>query len=562
MTRRLAVAACLAVATFLGGALPAGAHAELEETSPRAGETLSDAPAEVVLKFTEPVDAVPGGVRVYDAQARRIDRGGPILEEGRGEAVLLDLPPLQDGAYIVTWRVASADSHPVRGAFTFRVGKAPGREPRALAARLLAADGGNQVVGGLHALARFFELAGLLVLVGALWFVVTLWPPGAVQRQAATLIGLALVVGVVSALALLALQGPYSGGLGLGSALDPQLLGAVVETRFGWSVISRLALLASTSFLVSRIVRPAGPSGRRLVGRATVGVLGVGLLATVTSAGHAASGRWVPLGVAADVLHLAAGALWLGGLMVAMAMLRGRASDGHEAAAAVQRFSKTAFWAVLVLIATGALQSLRQVGEPAALAGTTYGRVLLIKLAAFAGMVLVATVSRRLVQRLLAGKSAPSEGHGPDGQSTTARLRRSIALEVGIAVVVLGMTALLVNAVPARDALAQPFATEARAGPKVIVDISVEPAKSGPLDLHLYTLSDAGAPVAVAALDASLTLRDADIGPLIVPLVRAGPNHFASYGFDLPVAGRWVLSLVVEEGAGRRAGAEVTLPIR
>ena len=554
--RRGTVAAAIICLTLLFAASPTGAHAELKETSPRAGETLPEAPSEVVLTFTEPVDAVPGGVRVYDSRARRIDRGGPLLEEGGGEAVLLELPPLQQGAYIVTWRVASADSHPIRGAFTFRVGEAPGREPRALAARLLAADGGDPLVGGLHALARLFQLAAVLVLVGTLWFAVVVRTSDALPRDATTLIGLTLVTGLASALALFLLQGPYTGGLAVDSALDPELLGSVANTRFGRSVIARLILLALTSFLVSRVVTRADRRGP--TGRATVALLGVSLLATVTTAGHAASGRWVALGATVDVVHLAAASLWLGGLVVALVLLR-RGQGRSAAVRTVDQFSTTAFWSVLVLIATGTLQSVRQVGEPGALFGTTYGRVLFLKVGAFGAMVLVASVSRRLVRRI-APALEPLDGDGLD-RGTVARLRRSVSLEVMIGAVVLVLTALLVNAIPARDALALPFSVEARATPDLLVDISVEPAKAGPLDLHLYTLTAAGAPVEVTAVDASLSRRDGDIGPLVVPLVRAGPNHFASYGFDVPVPGRWVLSLVVEQG-GERHGVEVSLAIR
>ena len=564
MVKRGWVAALIALVLVSIAGAPAGAHAELAETSPRAGQALTKAPPEIVLTFTEPVEAVPGGIRVYDEAGNRVDKGAPILEEGGGEEVLLDLPPLQDGAYIVTWRVASADSHPIRGAFTFRVGEAPGREPRALAARLLAADGGDPLVGGLHALARFVGLAALLVLAGALWFAVSLWPPGAWQREASAVIGTALIAGVVSSLALLVLQGAYAAGLEIDGVADLSLIRSTAESRFGWSIVARLAFLAVTSFLASFVIRPSGAAKDSLAGRSAVAVLGLGLLGTITLAGHAASGRWVPLGVAVDVVHLAAASLWLGGLVVAIAMLRPGAPGEAEMMRAVARFSTVAFWAVLAVLGTGTVQSIRQVGEVAALTGTTYGRLVLLKVAGLSLMVGVAAVSRRLIRR-----SPPDVDSEPAARESTfqrervrSRLRRSVAVEAAIAVLIVGTTALLVNAVPGRDSLALPFAVDVKLGPDVLVDISVEPAKAGPLDLHLYTLRPDGAPIEVSAMAASLSLPERDIGPLLVPLVPAGPGHFASYGFDLPVAGGWVLSLVVEERGGRRSGSEVVLPIR
>ena len=68
------------------------------------------------------------------------------------------------------------------------------------------------------------------------------------------------------------------------------------------------------------------------------------------------------------------------------------------------------------------------------------------------------------------------------------QLRRAVGAETVIAVVVLAVTALLVNAQPARSALAQPFSAEMRSD-LVWVNVTVDPAKAGPTDLHIYTLS-------------------------------------------------------------------------
>ena len=107
------------LALFLLGASPATAHTPLERTVPEAGAQLAAAPREVVLRFAEGVRPVPGGIRVFDEDGTRVDEARP---HSVGGAVTLALPPLTKGAYVVSWRVVSADGHPVRGAFTFRVG--------------------------------------------------------------------------------------------------------------------------------------------------------------------------------------------------------------------------------------------------------------------------------------------------------------------------------------------------------------------------------------------------------------------------------------------------------
>src|SRR5207248_33031 len=114
------VATSVAIATVLLTALPASAHAMLQATTPGDGAHLDTAPSVVTMTFSEPVSAPLGAVRVFDARGRRVDNGNVVA---RDATVSLGLDgSLADGCYIVTWRVISADSHPVRGAFNFTVG--------------------------------------------------------------------------------------------------------------------------------------------------------------------------------------------------------------------------------------------------------------------------------------------------------------------------------------------------------------------------------------------------------------------------------------------------------
>src|SRR5215831_4652541 len=117
--RRLVVGAAFAVVVVLVTAGPAAAHATLESTSPADGEHLDKAPSQVTLTFSEDIGAPPGAVRVFNAQGHRVDNGDV---SARDNTATVKLDSIGDGGYIVTWRVISADSHPVNGAFTFTVG--------------------------------------------------------------------------------------------------------------------------------------------------------------------------------------------------------------------------------------------------------------------------------------------------------------------------------------------------------------------------------------------------------------------------------------------------------
>ena len=563
---RFLPAVVLALGLILVGASPAAAHAELQETDPAGGAVLSQAPRQVVLRFSEPVEVSFGSIRVFGHDGRRLDTGQPAHPEGRAEAVGLNLPALDSGAYVVTWRVLSADAHPVRGAFTFRVGTGPsgGDDTAALAQRLLNAQGGSTAVGAAYGAVRFAVFTALVLLVGVTAFVVALWPAGlGVTRVRRLLVG-AWAVSVVSTALGIGLQGAYAGALDLSDAVKPTVVEAVVQTRFGRVWISRLVLLVGAAGVLGLLTRrPATTPSRRLV--AVTAVVGAGLLATPGLAGHAGTGSLAPLAVAVDVIHLGAVSVWLGGLAVLVGVLL-RQGDRNTLWRVAPRFSRVAFAAVIVILATGTLQSWRQVGSLAALTSTTYGRLLLAKIALFATMVGLAAASRSWVRRRyrkpqLALSTGPGAAAAEDPGASLGRLRRSVGAEAAVAGVVLVVTSLLVNAVPAKTALAKPYAAELVAK-DLLVEVTVDPAKAGPLDLHVYTLTPAGIIRDVEDVTAKLSLPAKDVGPLTAPLRRAGPGHFAAYGFDVPIPGAWRLEVVARLSDVDQVQASAEVPIR
>ena len=120
------------------------AHARLDSSTPSNDEVLRRAPAQVVLHFSEPVETAFGSVRVYDGAARRVDDGRttrPAAARGRGRL----RSGLPRGTYTVAWRVVSADSHPVSGAFVFHVGK-PGAGAAGVASQVLDEQAGSRAV--------------------------------------------------------------------------------------------------------------------------------------------------------------------------------------------------------------------------------------------------------------------------------------------------------------------------------------------------------------------------------------------------------------------------------
>src|SRR5271155_2582672 len=115
--RMLIVIVTLLVAAF--GATAARAHAFLDHASPLVGSTVAAAPREVVLSFTQNLEAAFSTVEVTDASGARVDQGKAQIS---GNTMQIGVKPLPPGSYKVRWHVLSVDTHRTEGSFSFHVG--------------------------------------------------------------------------------------------------------------------------------------------------------------------------------------------------------------------------------------------------------------------------------------------------------------------------------------------------------------------------------------------------------------------------------------------------------
>jgi copper transport protein len=171
-----------------------------------------------------------------------------------------------------------------------------------------------------------------------------------------------------------------------------------------------------------------------------ISIPALGLLGTWAFAGHSSSMRWPTLGVVTDVAHHAAAAVWIAGLaIVGWLVIPNRSHD--EVVAVVRRFSTVAAASVAVLVVTGIVQSVRLVGSPADLFAADHGRYLAVKLAILAGMLGLANLNRRRVDRQLDDPDTLHHHVGP--------LRKAMLAEFAIGLVIIAVTAAMVVSPPA-----------------------------------------------------------------------------------------------------------------
>ena len=533
---KLLAALVLAVTGLVVLASPAGAHAALASTEPASGAVLDESPSEIVLTFTESVQAGDDAIRVFDAAGEQVDTGDVEQPDGRTVAAAID--DLDDGGYVVVWKIVSADGHPIGGAFTWRVGADSAAVDSSVVEGVLAGQGASRAVGVLYGVVRAVVFAGLLVLVGGAAFVAALWPAGRDRRRVRALLWWSLG----------ALAAATVAGIVLQAAETDSTVGEVLETTFGQAWAARLALLVPAAILLSRLRETARPWWR-VIGVVTA----IALLATPALSGHASSGRWLEVAKALDVLHLSAASVWIGGLAVLLwAAVR---TDVADAEAVTARFSPVAFGAVIVVVLTGTGQSIRQVTTLDALE-TSYGRLLAVKVVIVLALIGIASLTRSALHGRLAVEGEP-----------VGVLRKLVTAEVAVAVAVVAVTALLVDADPgdASGASGGPFnetvVLDGPSGDDVIVNVVAVPGTTGPTDLHVYVDNPAGGLTPPVDAVGTLSLPSAGVSGIDVPFVTAGPSHWSANDVDIPIAGEWELALDIFLTDVDKVSATFKIPI-
>lgn len=574
---RAAVAGSVILGGVVGYAAPAFAHAQLLGTSPANGTTVATPPADVVLTFGEAVQAPPTAIEIYAADGQRLVTGPVGHPAGRSDQVEVALPAAVKGTYVVSWRVISADTHPVQGAFTFSVGSASaGANVGALEQHLLSARHPSRAIGLLTGALRTLILLAVIVAVGAAALLVG-WPGGLRRgRVSVALLVAAGAAAVASAAAVLA-QGPYDAGKPLTDAFQSQVLSPVVHSSFGTGAAVRIgAALVVLGGVAAGLVAQGHRAPRRGVMPApwliAVLVGCGGLIVSLSLSSHATTGRWEPFGFIADLVHVAAGSVWVGGLIVLAAVLgpRGAVDDG-ELGGVIRRFSATAAISVALIVASGVFQAWRQVGSWNELSTTDYGTILLLKVTLVAAAVEAGWYSRRWVRHRLGPLGPPTaapvaraigpgaatasgvvaEGAGGvDGNSrpSAPRFRRWLAFEAVIGIGVVVLTGALVDAAPPQAeqvaASARAFTHRTTAGSDLL-SVAFYPLVPGSAHLAVQLTNRGTAPVDVLQVTAELSLPSRKIGPISVPLVHQFTGSWVAGNVVVPLAGRWQLQVTV-----------------
>ncbi len=567
----------LVLAVALIGAPAALAHARLEGTVPETGSTVARQPSEVIFKFDQPVGGTDGAVRVYDSEGHEVDDGNVEHPGGRGPWLGVGLEPnLPDGTYTATYRVISADTHIVYGGLVFNLGHASANGGVSVAG-LIGKDQSGEVTKLGFGVVRFLDYVSIALMVGGLIFLAFAAGPAlrergdgdsrwsaaglALRRRALPLLAFAVALGIVVSVLGILLQGASAAGVSLWSSLKWSIVEDTLDSRFGTVWLLRAIDWAALGIVLLAYLR--APRTRRwLTPLAAVGC--AYLVTTPAFAGHPSVESPVAVMFPADVIHVLASSVWVGGVAFLLLALPAATRELEPPdrtrllLATLARFSPIALASVVALAVTGLVQAYIDVRRVADLWETTYGLLVLAKMVLLVVLVGFGWVNRdRIIprlRRLVEGAAAPG--------SVGVLARRNLRGELATMLVVFGVTAALIAYTPPIDAASGPFSTTTSLGPAEL-EMSVEPAQVGLNTIHLYLIDAGDGAQFTKTKELTITARlpSKEIGPLQLPVHAGGPGHYIVAGAQLSPGGTWELEITDRVSAFDEFATTVSVPI-
>ena len=488
------------------------AHAQLRSVQPASGEVLSHPPENVILRFNEPVTPLksrwfwPNGTAI-DVQPRTI-----------GDNLILRVPAgVSNGTHMLSWRVVSADGHPIGGTHSFSVGAPSSRSDQIE----IPTPWPVAIARGLLTIALAFGPGGIL------WAALVRQPAGRLPR--------ALAWSCLPAAGLLfATQAMDLTGSGLDVLLTAETWRTTSLSPYGLATI----LAALAGFLA------ATGADRRFPVFLAWAVAAM----SFAVAGHAARAEPIALMASLVFIHALALIYWAGALPALI-----QALQRTEPLKEIVDFSRLAVPMVGLLVVSGAVLAFQQVERPAALVGTAYGWILLVKLALAAGLLLLGARHRFKLTPLL----ATAQEHAIPIFISSMRLE--IALMIAILVLTAGF-----RLTPPPRATNDIHSTRVDVhvhGPTAMANIALIPGSPGPNHIEVIPLDGDLRPMRPLAITLHFSRPQDMLEPLEVEATPADDGVWHAGPVYLPPGGKWDLmaDILINDFQKAKLGASVSL---
>jgi len=524
----------VALLTVLAPAQIASAHAILLTSEPAPSAVLDQSPTEIALFFNEFIDTVFGKIRILDSTGNVVQVVKPIRDAANHTIVRAPISTLESGTYVVVWRVASADSHPVQGSFAFQIGNTSSDVSAISKYQELERHG----LASLFNVIRWVTYLGVVLLIGGIGLLQAVRTDRLSPRSTLALMG-GWVFAALGTLEGLIAYGPHISGLKIYEAVDLSLLLETLTTQYGKMQLARLVLLGIIGALIA-VIQFRGTWWWKFGAWASL----VGVTLTLSMAGHPVATNPVALSVGLDMLHMLAVSLWVGPLLI---IVYDRnmwlATDESTSAPSLRWFSRTAGFAVPVIVVTGVIQAWLMLDGFGQILESRYGRTLIVKVCLVVVLIALGAVSRVAMQRKQSGS-----------------LRQSMGIEVLFGLIILALTSTLVAMPPKGVLEPAPLSSTIFQG-QMIVELSLTSARIGQSEVHMVVARADGTFVQIEAATARMSMpaRNIPNGPIV--LEETGSNHFSGVT-EFAYSGEWVIEILVKQTASSTTLFKIAVEIK
>ena len=559
MTRRgRIVLTAAAVAAGLLAPSTASAHAYLVKTVPAVSVVLNAPPPNVQLTYDEAVEPRFAIISVTNAQGQQETTGLPQRSPANPDTLVVPLRPhLPEGWYLIYWRAISVDGHPVQGAFTYAVGPNPGPAPQFRVPSIAASATSPQVL-----ITRWLMFVTVMVAIGLFVLRLVVIRPVVRRVPGTRLRALSVAFVVASVLALVAIPVYLdftTANDSLRSVFDVTALVPLFGvTAFGRAILDMelcFALFCVAAWVSLWVDRPERDhrSVAELVSSFGALLAAAAVVVVPGAAGHAAQTSPRGLTLSLDWLHVAAGSVWLGGLVGLLVVWFALPSRDRVPALSVgvPRFSAVAFGSVLLLAGSGIGEAVDHLPALDALWLTGYGQAILVKSGLLVAALAIASGNLlRSRPRLIAARRRPELGE------PAARLLRG--LMSGEVVVVTGIVfaaAVLSGLAPPPPAFALQNSALARVGPGTVarsvtragyrLQLLVSPNRAVAPDSFALRITRNGQPVRGANVTLTFDMTTMQMPQQEYQLAETRPGVYSRAAPALVMVGEWGLTFQV-----------------
>jgi copper transport protein len=595
-----AIAVVLAAVVAPSFAPAAEAHAALTSATPANNEQLTRPPTRVVLRFSEAIERRLTAIQVIDKDKKRVDSNDMAFDDNDPTFASVGVGDLAPGLYYVKWsNVSAVDGHELNGQYPFIILNPDGSFPEGVTVPTGAATSGGSglLPPNIDSALKWLSLLSLAAVAGAAFFLFVGMRPAAaflededyaqvtdtVERWVVTLSHVLLPVAFISSAFLLIITVERF-------STDTSIWSYLTQVRVGQYTFARLGLIA-VALAGCDLLFLGNSRSKRNIGLGLMILTTLAALFTYSMVSHSAGDEGKFWTISSDYVHLLASAAWLGALAMILVFLRWRYHALSDAARwlyianVFDRFSVLAAISVAVILATGTFNGLAAVPTAGAMIHTTYGKVLLAKIALVLLLLGVAGLNAFILKpRFVAAIDSLYQQGGDDtdaGRSRwTPQLRRlrellipTVALEIAFVVAVFAAVGVLTQTATAKGEVAQDVAAKAApakfdqkaASGGISYELQVTPNQAGTTNEYVVDIKNADGTAATTVTQARLRFNYEDAPNAVAPsellLTKFSSGEWKGAGVYFTTQGNWRVDMTIRRSDADDVAHAFVLPV-